>query len=176
MTTRRVFASECVPLWPVSSRSSKASTRGSVRGSGRPLFGPARTLTPSARVREFQYLHMDHQGSVQKVTDDSQNIISTYTNDAFGRQIVAPTHAHPWLGQDFQFQSNWMTFVIGGQTYCLSPSRVYNPDLGRWLQSDLLPNLTNTIWLAAGNGCGIYGGRRHIKRAVEQEIRGQSHR
>ena len=104
----------------------------------------------------FQYLHMDHQGSVAVVTDGSQNVIATYTNDAFGRQINSPPQAHPWLEQDFQFQSNWMTFFIGGYQYCLSPSRVYDPVLGRFLQADPMPTLTRIIKSTHGNGLGIY--------------------
>jgi YD repeat-containing protein len=97
---------------------------------------------PIGTLTYFQYLHMDHQGSVQKVTDASQNVLLAYTNDAFGRQIVPPTGTHLWLENDFQFQSNWMTFSIGGQTYCMSPSRAYDPVLGRFLQRDPLPNLS----------------------------------
>jgi len=128
---------------------------------------------PIGSLTYFQYLHMDHQGSVVAITDANQNVINTMTNDAFGRNIVAPTAVHPWLENDFQFQSNWMTFYIGGYQYCLSPSRVYDPLLGRFLQRDPLPNLVNIIRSTRGNGYGIYARTilaRMIRRSLKKNL------
>jgi len=38
----------------------------------------------TATTTYFQYLHMDHQGSIAKVTDANQAIQSAYTNDQSG--------------------------------------------------------------------------------------------
>jgi hypothetical protein len=50
-----------------------------------------------------------------------------------------------------------MTYFIGGYQYCLSPSRVYDPVLGRFLQQDPMPNLVNVITSTKGNGLGVFG-------------------
>ena len=61
----------------------------------------------------FQYVHMDHQGSVAKVTDANQNVQISYVRDAFGRQIVAPGGSNPNVPNDLVFQSNWITANVG---------------------------------------------------------------
>jgi hypothetical protein len=111
---------------------------------------------PVGALTYYQYLHMDHQGSVAKVTEAGQNSQLTYSNDAFGRQIVGPAGSHLWLPNDVQFQSNWMTFTIGTRRYGLSPSRVYDPELGRFLQRDPFPNALKVAQSAPGNGLGIF--------------------
>jgi RHS repeat-associated protein len=84
----------------------------------------------------YQYLHMDHQGSVHKVTDSVQTTKISYVNDAFGRQIVAPTQTGANASNDLVFHSNWLTVQIGSRRFGISPTRVYDPEIGRFLQRD----------------------------------------
>jgi hypothetical protein len=99
---------------------------------------------------------MDQNGSVVAVTDANQNIQIAYTNDAFGRQISPIAGANPTVPNDLQFQSNWLTVQIGTAWYMLSPSRVYDPTLGRFLQRDPLPDLIKVEISSNGNAGGIY--------------------
>lgn len=82
------------------------------------------------------YHHMDHQGSVAKVTDANQVTQIAYVVDAFGRRIVSPGGANPAIPNDLVFQSNWITANVGTKRYGISPSRVYDFETGRFLQRD----------------------------------------
>jgi YD repeat-containing protein len=86
-----------------------------------------------------QFVHADHQGSVHKVTDAMGRVQVSYTTDAFGRQIAPATGLTPTMANDVIFHGNWMTVMVGGKRLCLSPSRVYDPELGQFLQRDPLP-------------------------------------
>jgi len=112
----------------------------------------------TATTTYFQYLHMDHQGSVAQVTDASQNGQLAYHNDAFGRQIVAPTGANTAVPNDLIFQTNWITATIGTRQYGISPSRVYDPELGIFLQRDPSQSGISTDNESNGNSLGIYSG------------------
>jgi hypothetical protein len=46
--------------------------------------------------------------------------------------------------------------AIGTKQYCLSPARVYDPELGRFLQRDPLPSLIQRVNSASGNMLGIF--------------------
>jgi YD repeat-containing protein len=106
----------------------------------------------------FQYLHMDHQGTVKQVTDVNQTVELSYVTDAFGRQIVPVSGANTKVPNDLQFQSNWLTVQIGTRWYGISPSRVYDPELGRFLQRDLMPSILKVLKprILLGNRGGIF--------------------
>jgi len=91
---------------------------------------------PAAGVSYFQYLHMDHRGTVAKVTDAGQNTQIEYTMDAFGRELAAPSGADPAVPNDFIYQTNWMTVTIGGKRYGLSKYRLYDFETGAFLSRD----------------------------------------
>jgi YD repeat-containing protein len=93
----------------------------------------------TATTTYYQYLHLDHQGTVHAITDENQATRAIYTPDAFGRLIGPVTGTTPNSPNDLQFQSNWLTFTIGTKRWCLSPSRIYDPELGTFLQADPLP-------------------------------------
>jgi YD repeat-containing protein len=109
----------------------------------------------TATTTYYQYLHMDHQGSVAQVTDASQATQISYLNDAFGRQIITPGGANPNVQNDLVFQSNWMSVTIGTKRYGLSPSRVWDFETGRFVQRDPLPSLQK-VTSVLGNSYGIY--------------------
>ena len=90
------------------------------------------------------------------MTDVNQAVQLSYVTDAFGRQIVSVGGANTKVLNDLQFQSNWLTVQIGNRRYSLSPFRVYDPELGRYLQRDPFPAALKTVQSASGNALGIY--------------------
>jgi YD repeat-containing protein len=111
----------------------------------------------TATTTYYQYLHMDHMGTVKQVTDVNQAVQLSYVTDAFGRQIVPIGGANTNVLNDLQYQSNWLTVQIGTRWYGISPSRIYDPELGRFLQRDPLPNLVKLARSTPrGNRRGIY--------------------
>jgi len=104
----------------------------------------------------YQYLHMDHQGSVAKITDASQATQISYLNDAFGRQIIAPAGTSPNVPNELIFQSNWMTVTVGTKRYGLSPTRVLDFETGRFVSRDPLPHLVKILTSAYGNTLSLF--------------------
>ena len=127
---------------------------------GRPLLPGIGSVVEAQQVTAtttyYQYLHLDQQGSVALVTDANQNVLIRYGTDAFGRQMTNPTGTFVNVPNGLQFQTDWFTVVIGGRQYGLSPSRVYDMELGRFLQRDPLPTLVKLIGSSAGNAYGVY--------------------
>jgi RHS repeat-associated protein len=75
----------------------------------------------------------DHLGSVREVTDGSGNVRARYTYDPFGRR----TKLAGDLEADFGFTG---LFFAGEAGLVMARFRAYQPDLGRWLSRDPLPN------------------------------------
>jgi len=120
----------------------------------------------------YQYLCMDHRGTVAAVTDISQNIQLAYTQDAFGRQLAGISGASPTTPNELIYQTNWRMTLIGGQYYWLSPSRIGDPSLGRFLGRDPLPTIIKVAGASVGNAFGIYGTTmfvRYILRGLEMD-------
>jgi RHS repeat-associated protein len=92
-------------------------------------------------------------------TTENQATRAIYTPDAFGRLIGPVTGTTPNSPNDLQFQSNWLTFTIGSKRWCLSPSRIYDPELGIFLQADILPTMSSAIQQTRGNprALGVFG-------------------
>ncbi len=103
-----------------------------------------------------QFLHMDQHGTVHRVTDAYGRIQIAYTTDAFGRHIVAPGGMTPTMANDIIYQGNWLTLTIGGRRLSLSPARVYDPELGRFLQRDPFPGALKLYQDSGRNALGIY--------------------
>lgn len=89
----------------------------------------------------FQYPLMDHRGTVYAITDQNQNIQLLYSMDSFGRFLAAIGGADPNVPNDVIYQSNWLTLQIGGRWYGISRYRIYDFELGIFLQRDFLPYL-----------------------------------
>jgi YD repeat-containing protein len=97
----------------------------------------------TATTTYYQYHHMDHRGTVYAVTDPSQGAMLRYFQDAFGRQVKAPTGTTPSLANDQIYQCNWMTHQIGNITYCISQYRPYLPTLGLYCCPDFVRSYDN---------------------------------
>ena len=86
------------------------------------------------------YLLMDHRGTAHTVLDESKSVIATRLYNAFGETV---SETGTWPDEvPFGYQSNWlaldgMTLPDGTRLY-LSPTRVYDPGIGRFLQRDLI--------------------------------------
>jgi len=104
----------------------------------------------------YQYLCMDHRGTVAAVADVNQNTLLAYTQDTFGRQLAGIGGSTPGVPNELIYQTNWRTPLIGGQHYWLSPSRIGDPIVGRFLSRDALPNLKKTMSRKTGNVYGIF--------------------
>lgn len=105
----------------------------------------------------FQYLSLDHRGSVYAVTDANQSTQLSYVMDAFGRQLTGIGGASPVVPNSLIYQTNWMTLQIGSKWYGLSPSRVYDFETGTFLSRDPIPSMIKVVSQAEGNALGIFG-------------------
>jgi hypothetical protein len=105
----------------------------------------------------YEYLHMDHRGTVYAVSDANQKVLAKYVNDAFGRQVGATTGTVPSVPNDLIYQTNWLTIVAGGRRYGLSPSRIYDNSTGVFICRDLLPLYVNVAAHAIVNAFIIPG-------------------
>ncbi len=99
-----------------------------------------------------QFLHTDHQGSVHKVTDAYGRVQVSYTMDAFGRHLQAPSGMTPTMANDIAFHGDWLSVNIGGRKLGLTPSRVYDAEIGLFLQRDPYP-----LGLKVARSSGVMG-------------------
>jgi RHS repeat-associated protein len=75
----------------------------------------------------------DHLGSIRELTDSAGNIRARYTYDPFGRSA--------WLTGDIQADFGFTGLLSPSETgLVIARFRAYDPDLGRWLSRDPLPN------------------------------------
>src|ERR1043165_1661636 len=91
----------------------------------------------AASTTYYQYLHMDHRGTVYAVSDAAGAGQLTYTQDAFGRQIAPVGGANPAVPNDNIYQTNWKTMEFGSQRLMLSKYRVDDPSTGVFGSRDL---------------------------------------
>jgi RHS repeat-associated protein len=77
------------------------------------------------------YYTRDHQGSVREMTDNSGSLVARYDYDPFGRRtLVSGTDL-----ADFGFTGFYYDQATG---LYFSRTRVYSPDLARWLTRDTI--------------------------------------
>ena len=81
---------------------------------------------------------MDHRGTVVAITDANANIQTSYTQDAFGRQLASVGGADPAVPNILGYQTNWTVLQIGGKWYGISKYRIYDFELGVFISWDLL--------------------------------------
>ncbi|MHC5059271.1 MAG: RHS repeat domain-containing protein [Planctomycetota bacterium] len=90
------------------------------------------------------YMLYDHRGSAHVLLDESKAVVATRLHNAFGETV---SETGTWPDEvPFGYQTNWlaldgMTLPDGTRLY-LSPTRVYHPGVGRFLQRDPLALLT----------------------------------
>ncbi len=84
-------------------------------------------------VAYYQYPHYDLTGNVMRVTDSAGAVTHSYERNAWGEEISATEGS---VANRFGYNANWIRLKDG--PYDLSPTRVYDPKLGRFLQKDPL--------------------------------------
>jgi hypothetical protein len=104
----------------------------------------------AAGATYYQYLAMDHRGSVYAVTDASQNILLSYTMDAFGRLLAGVGGSTPTVPNDLIEQSNVRTRQIGGKWYLEFTNRIVPVDEAAFISRDIAFKL-NRYGYARGN-------------------------
>ena len=104
----------------------------------------------------YQYLCMDHRGTAYAVADANQGTQLAYTMDAFGRQLAGIGGSTPAVPNELIYQTNWRMPLIGGQYLWLSPSRIGDPTIGRFLGRDPLPIMNKLVNSSNGNAIGIF--------------------
>jgi RHS repeat-associated protein len=81
----------------------------------------------------YQYPVYDHRGSVVKIVDAGGAVKDEYEYDAWGVRLQAQESG---ASNRFGYQSNWITLNDSGGGLLLSPTRLYDASLGRFLQRD----------------------------------------
>jgi len=79
------------------------------------------------------YYTRDHLGSVRELTDSAGNIRARYAYDLFGRR----TRVSGDMEADFGFSGMYWAPEAGLN---LTLTRAYDPEVGRWLSRDILPD------------------------------------
>ena len=88
------------------------------------------TVAGSTITKATHYLHRDHLGSVQSITDGTGKVTTVYRYDPFGKQELVSgsntlTH-HDYTGHEMH----------NGAGFIHMNGRTYDPSLGRFMQAD----------------------------------------
>ena len=86
-------------------------------------------------VAYYQYPHYDLTGNVMRVTDSGGAVTHSYERNAWGEELSATEGD---VANRFGYNANWIRLKDG--PYDLSPTRVYDPKLGRFLSRDGMGN------------------------------------
>jgi RHS repeat-associated protein len=76
----------------------------------------------------YYYYHYDGRGNVVQVTDNNQNVVASYSYDAYGVKLTGPDTYQPYMYSTKEYNSNTGLYDYG--------LRFYAPSLGRWLKRD----------------------------------------
>jgi RHS repeat-associated protein len=99
------------------------------------------------------YYTRDHLGSVRELTDGAGNVRARYSYDPFGRR----TKVSGDLDDDFGFAGMFWSPEVN---LAFTHFRAYDPDQGRWLSRDPLPNAE----IRQGPNLYAYVGNEPVKR------------
>jgi len=84
------------------------------------------------------YLHIDHRGTVYKITDADGNVVWTGLCDAWGKAL-SEVGSNPTI---FWYQGQaWWKLTANGRLYYISPARVYDVQDGRFIERDPIRRL-----------------------------------
>jgi YD repeat-containing protein len=87
------------------------------------------------------YFHQDHRGTLRQVTNASGTVIWDALCDAWGC-VLTETGANPSV---FFYQGQaWFKKTINGRDYYISPTRIYEPRTGGFIERDPLPHSNGT--------------------------------
>jgi len=109
---------------------------------GARAFGSRVEVHGASDSKRF-YMLCDHRGSAHVLLDESKDVVATRLYNAFGETV---SETGTWPDEvPLGYQSNWlaldgMTMPDGTRLY-FSPTRIYDPGVGRFLQRDILPYL-----------------------------------
>ena len=84
----------------------------------------------------YQWPTYDNRGSILKLTDENDAVVGALQYDAWGRMLYEQVPITP---SRFGYQSNWIASRDSAMRLWLSPSRVYAPHLGIFVQPDPQP-------------------------------------
>ena len=82
----------------------------------------------------FQYPMYDHRSSVFAILDHNGQVTDSYLYNAWGERLNASETGPP---NRFGYQSNWIVLPDSGRTIYISPTRLYDATVGRFLQRDM---------------------------------------
>ena len=82
---------------------------------------------------------MDHRGSVYRLTNDDGDVVFSAEYNAFGEVL---DESNTGATNRYLYQSDWITLKDSGNELVLSPARVYSAKFGRFLQKDMLFQMT----------------------------------
>ncbi len=104
------------------------------------IYGIGSCVEIYQQASEHKYtLVMDHRGTAYVLLDETGTEVGRRWYDAFG-VLLGSTGSWP---VDLGYQTNWLSFNIGGMDVGLSKYRIYVPGLGRFSQRD--PLISNSI-------------------------------
>ncbi len=119
------------------------------------IYGIGSCVEIYQQASEHKYtLVMDHRGTAYVLLDETGTEIGRRWYDAFG---VLLGSAGTWP-VDLGYQSNWLSFNIGGIDLCLSKYRIYVPGLGIFTQRDFLQEYINKYRCWSNNPVGQVDG------------------
>ncbi len=100
------------------------------------IYGIGSCVEIYQQASEHKYtLVMDHRGTAYVLLDETGTEIGRRWYDAFG-VLLGSTGSWP---VDLGYQSNGLSFNLGGMDLCLSKYRIYVPALGIFVSRDFLP-------------------------------------
>jgi RHS repeat-associated protein len=101
----------------------------------------------------YQYPVYDHRGTVVRLVDETGTTSAYYEYDAWGNPLEA-TVSGGISENRFRYQSNWIELKDSSDSLYLSPTRLYHPEIGRFLGRDWPYGLGSTFYYAGGNPAG----------------------
>ncbi len=112
------------------------------------IYGIGSCVEIYQQASEHKYtLVMDHRGTAYVLLDETGTEIGRRWYDAFG---VLLGSAGSWP-VDLGYQTNWLSFNIGGKWWGLSLARVYDFAIGRFTQRDPIRAPGSNAYVYAGN-------------------------
>ncbi len=88
----------------------------------------------------------DHQGTIHDWVNNSAALVDHAIFDAYGRQIDSQV-------KPFNFQGTYRDSFTGLERH---DKRWYNPEIGRWMSRDWIPDDYSNMYRGMGNAVSVY--------------------